>query len=144
VDALEAGDARALEQTIAADTPAQTQIRKLFCDLAAAQKSLERAALKKYREEGKRFGCGFDLIVNVADRKTLLAAKVIYEEPYRSAKVEKPGELERMSLHRNQEGQWQVVLSVIEEDADEPDLQYPYSAFYALPPGISRRAALAN
>ena len=62
-------------QKLAAETPAQAQIRKLFCDLAAAQKSLERAAVKKYGEEGKQFRCGFDLIVNVADRKALLALR---------------------------------------------------------------------
>ncbi len=48
-----------------------------------------------------------------------------------------------MSLRRNQEGQWQVVLNMIEDDADEPDPPYPYPPFYAAP-GMSRRAALAN
>ena len=142
VDALEAGDARSLERLIVAETPAQEQMRKLFCDLAAAQKALERAALKKFGEEGSRFRCGFNLITGVADRKLLATAKVIHDEPNRFVRVEKSGELTQMALHRNQQGQWQVVLEPIGDDADEQD-QYPYSSFYN-PSGISWRSALAN
>jgi len=142
VDALEAGDARTLERLIVAETPAQEQMRKLFCDLAAAQKSLERAALKKFGEDGSRFRCGFDLITGLADRKLLATAKVIYDEPNRFVRVVKSGELMPMALHRNQQGEWQVVLELIGDDADEQE-QYPYPPFYN-PPGISWRAALAN
>ena len=140
VDALEAGDARMLEQTIAAETTAQEQIRKLFCDLAATQKALERAAVKKFAEEGQRFHCGFNLIVGTADRKALAAAKVIYEEPNRVAKIQKLGELMPMELHRNQQGQWQVVLELITDDAEEMD-PYQYPPLYA-GPGI-RHSELA-
>jgi len=142
VDALEAGDARALEQVIVAESPAQEQMRKLFCDLAAAQKSLERAAIKKFDEEGKRFHCGFNLIAGAVDRKLLETAKVVYEEPNRFVYVEKSGELSRMSLHRNRQGQWQVVVELIERDAEEQDPQYPYP--YYNPQGMSWDAQLAN
>jgi hypothetical protein len=142
VDALEAGDARALEQLIVAESPAQEQMRKLFCDLAAAQKSLERAAIKKFDAEGKRFQCGFDLIAGLPDRKLLATAKVIYDEPNRFVHVEKSGELLPMSLHRNRQGQWQVVVELIEQDADEAD-PYPYPPFYN-PQGKSWLSQLAN
>src|SRR5215212_2071405 len=93
VDALEAGDARALEQLIWIESPAQERSRTVFAQLAAAQKSLERAAAKRFGEQGKSFRCGFDLITSSVDRKGLAAAKVYYEDGGRVAHVEKAGEL---------------------------------------------------
>src|SRR6185369_7925416 len=70
VDALEAGDAKALEKLIWAESNFHERGRRTFIDLATAQKALERSAINKFGEEGKRFRCGFDLIVNGFDRKT--------------------------------------------------------------------------
>jgi len=141
VDALEAGDARTLEQLVSAgDTAAQERSRRIFVDLAVAQKGLEKAALSKFGEEGKKFRCGFDLIVNMADRKTIASAKVSYDDPGRSARIEKTGELAPMLLRRGTDGQWQVVLDPIENEEDPEH-------FYGPPPyplsGMMRFTALA-
>jgi hypothetical protein len=140
VDALEAGDAKTLEQLVAAgDTAAQERSRRIFVDLAVAQKGLEKAALSKFGEEGKQFRCGFDLIVNVADRKTLASAKVSYDDPGRSARIEKTGELAPMALRRGPDGQWQVVLDPI----DEEDTEHYYGPPPYPQPGVMRFVALA-
>jgi hypothetical protein len=139
IDALEAGDANALEKSIAADTITQERSRKVFVELAAAQKGLERSALNKFGEEGKRFRCGFELIVNGADRRTITNARVYFEEPIRQARIEKPGELAPMVLRRNQDNQWQVILEHIEwedEDYHYPPPPYPQ-------PGMMRQQQLA-
>jgi hypothetical protein len=142
LDALESGDARVLEQSIAAETSFQERSRKNFADLAAAQKALEKSALKQFGDEGKIFRCGFELIVSGADRRTIANAKVYYDDLIRSARIEKPGELAQMSLRRNQDtNQWQVVLEHIEWGDDDP-------ANYYIPPGwpmpgMARQAALA-
>jgi len=141
VDALEAGDAKTLEQLVAAgDTAAQERSRRIFVDLAVAQKGLEKAALSKFGEEGKQFRCGFDLIVNVADRKTIASAKVSFDDPGRSARVEKTGELAPMALRRGPDSQWQVVLDPIEY---EEDTEYHYGPPPYPQPGMMRVAALA-
>src|SRR5688572_16951327 len=90
VDALEAGDAQALEQIIAADTTAHERTRKVWIDLAISQKGLEKAAIQKFGEEGKKFRCGFDLIVNGNDRRTIANARVHWEDP-NAAHIERPG-----------------------------------------------------
>jgi len=139
VDALESGDAIALEQLISAETATQERSRKTFVDLAASQKALERAAVKKFGEEGKRFRCGFDLIVNAPDRKIIAGAKVIYDDPTR-VHIEKSGELAPMSLRRSPEGQWQVILQEpIESEEEEIHYPFPYQQ-----PGMSRFAVLAG
>jgi hypothetical protein len=137
VDALEAGDAQALEKSIAAE-PSQERSRKMFVELATAQKALEKSALNKFGDEGKRFRCGFELIVNGGDRKVISSAKVVYEDPIR-ARVEKPGELAPMSLRRSVDNQWQVVLDHIEEEEAEHYLAPPPF----VQPGMARQAALA-
>jgi len=129
-DALEAGEPKALERLIYADSYAQERARTAFVQLAAAQKSLERAALARFGEEdGKRFRCGFDLIATSSDRKAISSAKVGYDEGGRLAHVEKPGELLPMFLRRGPGGQWQVILDVIEEideaERNEPPRPFP-------------------
>ncbi len=141
VDALEAGDAKALEKLISAESNFQERGRRTFIELASAQKALERSALSKFGEEGKRFRCGFDLIVNGLDRKALASARVTFDDPMRFARVEKPGELLQMQLRRNQENQWQVVLDHIEWD-DDGDHFYNAPP-YQPQPGYMRQQALA-
>jgi hypothetical protein len=142
VDALEAGDAKAMEKLICADSTFQERGRKTFIDLACAQKALERSAMAKFGEEGKRFRCGFDLIVNGLDRKAIASARVVFDDPMRFARVEKPGELLQMQLRRNQDNQWQVVLEHIEwdDDGDHYVAQIPYGP----QPGYMRQQALAS
>ena len=48
VDALESGDANALEKLIWAETTLQEGARRTFAELASAQKGLERSALSKF------------------------------------------------------------------------------------------------
>src|SRR4051812_38759258 len=77
IDALEAGDGKTLVQVISIlDSPAQELARKNFVELAVAEKMLEKAAIAKFGEEGRRFRCGFDLIANEADRKLIAIAPV--------------------------------------------------------------------
>jgi len=142
IDALEDGNAKALEQSIAVfvESPAQVQARKTFVEMAAAQKALEKAAVNQFGEEGKRFRCGFDLIVSAADRKTISSAKVRWDDP-RMAHIEIPGEVTQMILRRNQEGRWQVMLDHIETIEDEPDHPiYPPMSY--LQPAQIRQAQL--
>ncbi|HEV8379702.1 MAG TPA: hypothetical protein VGP99_12690 [Tepidisphaeraceae bacterium] len=143
VDALEAGDAKALEQTISAETSFHERARKTFVDMAVAQKALEKSAVAKFGEEGKKFRCGFDLIVNSMDRKTIASAKVKFEEGTRIARIEKTGELAPMELRRGQDGQWQVVLEQIEGEEDTEHYYgpppYPQPGF-----GMTRQAVLAG
>jgi hypothetical protein len=142
IDALEAGDAQALEQSIAVfvESPAQEQARKTFVEMAVAQKSLEKTALAKFGEEGKRFRCGFDLIASAADRKMIAVAKVHWDDTH-MARIEIPGEVTQMALRRNQEGRWQVMLDHIEMAEDEPE--HPvYPPLPYLQPGQIRQAQL--
>jgi hypothetical protein len=140
IDALEAGDGKTLEQVInVLDSPAQERSRKSFVELALAQKALEKSAIKAFGEEGKRFHCGFNLIVSVGDRKAIAGAKVIYDDP-RIAHIQKAGEVMPMQLRRapGPDGQWQVVLEHIDLEED-PDLYpgpYPF-------PGMAKHSALA-
>jgi hypothetical protein len=102
-----------------------------------AQKALERSALRKFDEEGKKFRCGFDLIVNSLDRKIIATAKVIYDDPVHMARIEKSGELAPMNLHRNPDGQWQVMLDIEwEEEAEHYYTPLPYPQ-----PGIMMKSA---
>lgn len=142
VDALEAGDAASLEKLISAETELQDRSRRMFVELASAQKALEKSALSKFGEDGKRFRCGFELIVNGADRKAIAGAKVVLDDLSRGAKIEKPGELNPMQLRRTQNNQWQVVLDHVEEEED-PNHYYGAPA-YAQQPGMMRRQALAT
>jgi len=139
VDALEAGDAAGLQKYIFADTPFQERIRRMFIELATAQKSLEKSALARFGEEGKRFRCGFELIVNGADRKTIAGARVTMDDLSRVAHIEKPGELAPMTLRRYQ-NQWQVVLEHIDDEETEHAYSQPP---YAQPQAQARREAQA-
>jgi hypothetical protein len=108
--------------------------------MATAQKALEKAAVNQFGEEGKRFRCGFDLIVSAADRRTIASAKVRWDDP-RMAHIEIPGEVTQMVLRRNQEGRWQVMLDHIENIEDEPDHPvYPIMPY--LQPAQIRQAQL--
>jgi hypothetical protein len=142
VDALEAGDAGALENLICAETLPQERSRKIFIDLATAQKGLEKAAVSKFGVDGKQFRCGFDLIVSAADRKAIAAAKVKYEEGTRMARIEKSGELAPMDMRRRQDGQWQVILEVPGVESEEMDSFDPSNPY--LHPGAARQTALAG
>src|SRR2546423_1886920 len=61
-DLLETGDAKAVEHMIYAEFLSQDRLRGVLAQLAVAEKSLERIALSRFGDEGKRFRCGFDLI----------------------------------------------------------------------------------
>jgi hypothetical protein len=141
VDALEAGDAQALEELICADTTYHERTRKTFIDLATAQKALEKSAVAKFGDEGKKFRCGFDLIVNAGDRKTITNAQVRYLEGTRMARVERAGEMTPMELRRNSRNQWQVILNHIDEETE--DSAEVYSPF-PYQPGEIRRVQMAN
>src|SRR3954470_15483378 len=91
-EAMEAGDAKAMEKMIYVETLAQERLRNAIVPLAAAEKALERAALARFGEEGKKFRCGFDTITTGTDRKTLASAKISYDEVRRNAHVERAGE----------------------------------------------------
>jgi hypothetical protein len=140
VDALESGDAGALEKMVSAVTPIQEQSRKTFVDLASSQKALEKSALKRFGEEGKMFRCNYELIFGGADRRTIQSAKVNYDEPIGIARIEKAGEMAPMTLRRNQDSQWQVVLEYIDW---EDDAEHYYGPPGFPQPGSMRQAALA-
>src|SRR5438874_10036700 len=74
-DALESGDVKAIERMICIRTLAQEKTRTVLVQLIVAEKSLERTALARFGEEGKRFRCGFDLIVPAVDRRNAGSAK---------------------------------------------------------------------
>jgi hypothetical protein len=140
IDALESGDGKTLEQVInVLDSPAQERSRKSFVELALAQKALEKSAVKAFGEEGKRFHCGFNLIVSVGDRKAIAGAKVIYDDP-RIAHIQKAGEVQQMQMRRapGPDGQWQVVIEHIEQEEDPDQYPPPYPF-----PGMAKHAALA-
>ena len=140
IDALEAGDGKTLEQVInVLDSPAQERCRRSFIELALAQKALEKSSFKAFGEEGKRFQCGFNLIVNIGDRKAIAGAKVIYDDP-RIAHIQKAGEVMPMQLRRapGPDGQWQVVVEHVEQEEDPDQFPGPYPY-----PGMAKHAALA-
>jgi len=143
-DALEAGDAKALKELIFVESPAQDRTRAVFIELAVTQKSLERAALRRFGEEGKRFRCGFDQIITPADRKTIQSAKIYYDDGGMRALVEKGGELSPMVLRRHESNrQWQVVLeAIIDVEPDELErVEGPPPRFFE--PGVTRPEAVA-
>jgi hypothetical protein len=148
VDALEAGDAAALEQSICAESLAQERTRSAFARLAAAQKALERTATTRFGQQGKRFRCGFEIIVGAADRKAIQSAKVHFEPSGggRVADVEKTGELSTMNVRLSDSGKWQVVLEPIDflEPAESEALDpYPYPRLPTTQPGpISLRTQI--
>ena len=94
-------------------------------------------------EEGKKLRCGFDLIFNAADRKTIASAKVRWDDPGNSAHIERSGEVAQMDLRRNRRaGIWQVVLrEQVEQEAEDLE-PYPSSPFPQ--PGEMRRQAIAS
>ena len=128
-EVMEAGDAKAIERLIYVETLAQERMRSTIVPLVAAEKALERAALAKFGEDGKKFRCGFDAITASIDRKNLATAKISYDDARRNAHVERSGELAPMTLHRNSANQWQVVLEVIDdvdiEDRFDPPRPFP-------------------
>src|SRR5688500_12107941 len=146
VDALEAGNAAALEEAISAETPAQVQTRAAFARIAAAQKALERAAAARFGPECKRFRCGFDIIVGAGDRKAIGSAKIYFDPAAggRAADVEKPGELSPMRVRMSDDGRWQVVLEPIDMfDPAEGESYDPYPRFAATQPvRIGARAVI--
>ncbi len=125
IDALEAADAKTLEQMISIiESPTQEQARKTFVDLAVAQKNLEKTAIAKFGDEGKPFRCGFELIASAADRKAIANAKVHWDD-VRYAHLLLPGEVSWIAVRRNPENQWQVTLETVENEEEPENHFYP-------------------
>jgi hypothetical protein len=139
IDALEAGDAKALEQLIVAETYAQDRARAAFAQLAAAEKALERVATTRFGDQAKRLRSGFDIIFSAADRKAIQSAKIYYDEFGRGAHLEKSGELSPMILRLSDQRQWQVQLYPIDEIIEQGDFGGDGSFDFPRPPTTQPR-----
>lgn len=121
IDAMERGDAETLKKVLwaADESPAQVEARGLFADLVAAEKTLERASVKRYGEDGNRLACGFNLICTAADRKAIERARISLEDGVRFSQLYKEGESTPIRLRRPVNGEWQVVLDFVIDWATE-------------------------
>lgn len=117
--ALDTADAAALRQLIwvLEDLDHHRIARDAFVDLIVAQKKLERAAAGRFGAEGARFRSQFDVVLSPRDLQSINKARVSIEEG-RLARVYRAAENWPMRLRREDNGQWQVVLDLIDIDVD--------------------------
>jgi hypothetical protein len=121
VEAMNAGDERALLRLTWAweESAAQKIGRQRFARLVAAEKKLERAAAQRFGEEGKRLGCGFELVFSRRDQQSLLAGQVVIREGGRSAVIIRKTDPWPIRMQRRGEGPWQVVLDFIDTELED-------------------------
>ncbi len=120
VDALDAGDAEALRESIwvTENTESQRLGRDAWVSLAMAQKRLERAAAARFGAEGERFRRGMDLFLPAVDRGSLASLTVLPDDG-KGPRMIREGESWYLRLRRSPQGQLQVVLDLIEVELDD-------------------------
>jgi hypothetical protein len=114
-DALDNADERAINSLIWAAQFADSLGRGSFASLVAKQKRLERIARERFGEAGRRFDCGYQLLLSEAERKALLtsATVIVYFDEIWTAEVSRPGDASPIIL-RFQDGGWRIALPFID------------------------------
>jgi hypothetical protein len=120
-DALKSGDRKAVVQAVSIVEGSQRQFeqRELFASLIEAEKKLEREAEQRWGAEGRKLRCGFENVFTEEDRKLLARAQVFLDDGT-VARVVMDGETSAIRVRRNSVGLWQVVVDMVDYEAD-PD-----------------------
>jgi hypothetical protein len=129
VDALQAGNAEALRDSIWVDDEnlAQHQGCDAWVAMAVAQKRLEKSAEAHFAGEGECFRCGFDLFLTPADRQSLATAPVEKDEGG-GKRVCRDGDAWPLRVRPSSQGKWKVLLDMISVELDDdPTSRVPKS-----------------